>query len=105
MNAMPPEINQSKLESLRQANPACVILDVRTVEEFRFLGHIPEARLLPLHELPARVDSLDKNVLTVVVCQHGVRSAQAAAFLIQHGFSDVFSLADGMAEWTGATEH
>ena len=36
----------------------------------------------------------------VVVCHHGVRSMRIAAFLRQHGFVDVRSMAGGIDLWS-----
>ena len=35
----------------------------------------------------------------VVICHHGVRSYQVAAYLLNAGFAEVFSLAGGVAAW------
>lgn len=43
-----------------------------------------------------------KNTRIVLYCQHGIRSADAAAYLAGHGFSDVWTLAGGFAAWAQA---
>jgi glyoxylase-like metal-dependent hydrolase (beta-lactamase superfamily II)/rhodanese-related sulfurtransferase len=77
-----------------------LVLDVRQPAEFEE-GHIPEARLLPLGNLPKTLDELeayrDRPILTV--CRSGGRSATAAAILTVAGFSDVRSLEGGMEAW------
>ena len=78
------------------------VLDVRTPDEFTALGHIPGARLLPVHvsaSAPAVLDALDQPVL--VCCEHAVRSRVTARVLAQAGFTAVYELADGMAGWRG----
>jgi rhodanese-related sulfurtransferase len=78
------------------------VLDVRTPDEFTALGHIPGARLLPVHlsaSAPAVVDAPDQPLL--VCCEHAVRSRVAARLLAQAGFTAVHELADGMAGWHG----
>ncbi len=78
------------------------VLDVRTPDEFTTLGHIPGARLLPVHlsaSAPAVLDAPDQLVL--VCCEHAVRSRVAARLLAQAGFTAVHELADGMAGWSG----
>jgi len=77
------------------------VIDVRTPDEYAYLGHIAGARLLPLQMLPQSLESLNPNLKTVAICQHGVRSQDAAWFLIQHGFTQVYQLAEGMAAWDG----
>lgn len=78
------------------------VLDVRTPDEFTALGHIPGARLLPVHvsaSAPAVLDALDQPVL--VCCEHAVRSRVTSRVLAQAGFTAVYELADGMAGWRG----
>lgn len=83
-----------------------LVLDVRTPGEFTGLGHIPGARLLPVHlsaAAPAVVPAADSPVL--VCCEHAVRSRVTARLLAQAGFTRVYELAHGMAEWPGAREY
>jgi rhodanese-related sulfurtransferase len=83
-----------------------VVLDVRTPEEYRALGHIPGSMLLPLDWIacaPATLPPDGKPIL--VCCEHGVRSARASALLARAGFGDVRNLRGGMAAWAGARQH
>jgi rhodanese-related sulfurtransferase len=77
------------------------VLDVRTPEEFAQLGHIPGARLLPVHLIASAPAVLPDNGPVLVCCEHGVRSAHAAAVLEAAGVGPVYDLADGMAAWPG----
>ncbi len=76
------------------------LLDVREPDEFSGpLGHIAGARLLPLGELPRRLDELDRERPVVTICRSGTRSAQATLLLNRAGFTDVANLAGGMLRW------
>ena len=76
------------------------VLDVRGPDEFTdALGHIHGARLLPLPELAARADELDRTRPVVAVCRSGARSAQATVLLGSAGFEQVANLAGGMLRW------
>jgi rhodanese-related sulfurtransferase len=75
------------------------VLDVREDVEWRY-GHIEDALHIPLHQLPGRLAELPEG-RTVVVCKVGGRSAQAVAFLAQHGH-EVVNLDGGMLEWQAA---
>jgi rhodanese-related sulfurtransferase len=86
------------------AEPQLLILDVRTPEEYRYLGHLPGATLLPLHQLPLEYNRLDPRRKTVVLCQHGVRSMDACLYLDHFGFQNLFNLTEGMAAWNGPVE-
>jgi len=81
------------------------VIDVRRPHEFSGpLGHISEARNLPLAELPDHLPELswlaDKAV--VLVCHTDKRSAAAAALLEHAGFHDVLVLRGGMVRWNEA---
>jgi adenylyltransferase/sulfurtransferase len=62
---------------------------------------LPESRLVPLDELPARVDDVRTapGTLVVAYCHHGIRSLQAAAILEHAGVAGVVSLAGGIDAW------
>lgn len=65
-----------------------IILDVRTPEEYEE-GHDARSILIPLNELVARVDELDKSKPIVAVCRSGARSQSATDFLEAQGFDVV----------------
>ena len=76
------------------------IVDVREANEFGgVLGHIHGARLIPLGELGAQLETLDKDAETIAVCRSGARSAQAVSMLEKAGFAKVANLAGGMINW------
>ncbi|HEY9685342.1 MAG TPA: rhodanese-like domain-containing protein [Coleofasciculaceae cyanobacterium] len=90
------------LQRMLAEEPELLLLDVRTPEEYFMLGHIPGARLLPIYELPGQLQALEPERKTVVICEHGVRSANASQYLEQQGFKQIYNLTAGMAEWNGA---
>jgi rhodanese-related sulfurtransferase len=76
------------------------IVDVREDSEFNDeLGHIPQARLIPLGQLGTRLGELDKSAPTVVYCRSGARSARATLLMRQNGFERVANLSGGMLRW------
>jgi rhodanese-related sulfurtransferase len=76
------------------------LLDVRQPFEYQEM-HIPGARLVPLAELPDRLEEIDKTRPVLVYCRSGHRSAAAAGILESNGF-DVFNLQGGISAWQGA---
>jgi rhodanese-related sulfurtransferase len=50
-------------------------------------------------ELPTRLQELNKEAETVVICHHGVRSYHAARYLETMGFGDIVNLSGGVAAW------
>ena len=75
-----------------------LLLDVREPWEFE-LALIDGARNVPMATVPAREQEFDPDAEIVVVCHHGVRSAQVCMFLERQGFTNVFNLAGGVAAW------
>jgi len=82
-------------------NPGGVqILDVREPDEFTgALGHIANAKLIPLGSLNQRISEIAKEKPVVVVCRSGARSAQATMMLKNAGYAKVANLAGGMQRW------
>lgn len=91
------DIDNAEAKKLIDENKVEVI-DVRTPEEYAE-GHIPEASLLPLQELEARISELNKDTPYLLVCRSGNRSSQAAQILINNGFTNVYNLQTGMNTW------
>jgi len=82
------------------------LLDVRSPQEYRDLGHIPGAVLLPVDLIAVAAATLPKEGKPLLVyCEHGVRSAHAARTLATAGFPDVLNMAGGMSAWRGARDH
>ena len=76
------------------------LIDVRQPEEFTSdLGHIPGATLIVLDTLPENMDKIPKNKTVVFVCRSGGRSARAASFATEQGFTNVYNLKGGMILW------
>ncbi len=81
----------------------CLLLDVRTPAEYAQV-HVPEAVLLPLHELePTRVAALARGKSgCVVLCRSGSRARQAAEKLRAAGVPRVAVVEGGMQAWEAA---
>lgn len=75
-----------------------VVVDVREPWEYK-RGHIPGAILLPLGQLPARLDELDMDQPVAVICATGNRSQSASALLGQKGFKTIYNVLGGTSEW------
>jgi len=87
-------------EAFELVEGEAVLLDVRNIEEYD-AGHAPMATLIPLAELPDRLEELPRDTLIVCVCRSGGRSKRAATFLLEQGF-DVVNVEGGMLAWVGA---
>ena len=76
-----------------------VLIDVREPHEYQ-ICHIPYAKLIPLGDLPKRVNELDSADEIVAHCKSGVRSAKAVDFLKQAGFKKVRNMKGGILAWS-----
>lgn len=76
------------------------LLDVRQVKEYE-QAHIPGALLIPLGDLPERLQELNPDKETIVYCRSGVRSRSGAQILISAGFSRVLNMTGGITGWHG----
>lgn len=93
-----PQITASQLKEMIDAGKQVTLLDVREPQEFQ-ITHLPEAKLIPLGEVPTRMNELDTADEIVVYCHHGMRSARAISFLQKMGFSKLKNLAGGIDAW------
>jgi molybdopterin/thiamine biosynthesis adenylyltransferase/rhodanese-related sulfurtransferase len=92
-----PSITVEELKQLRDAGKVPFLLDVREPHEYQICnlgGH-----LIPLNDLPKRVNELDSSREIVVHCKMGGRSAKAVDFLRQSGFTKVKNLTGGINAW------
>jgi len=74
------------------------LIDVREKEELA-IARIEGALHMPLGELEASLRVLDRHAEYVVVCHHGIRSAQAAMAMSERGFTRVANLLGGIDAW------
>ena len=91
----PGELARWREDATRQPP---VLVDVREPWEFE-LARIEGSLLVPLGQLPSRVDELPRDRPLVMVCHTGRRSQNAAMFLAQSGFADVQNLSGGVERW------
>jgi rhodanese-related sulfurtransferase/rubrerythrin len=76
------------------------LLDVRQPEEYEE-ARIPGAKLIPLPDLPNRIEEIDLENPTIVYCAIGGRSRVGAQILAGKGFREVYNLKGGIKAWHG----
>ncbi|MHA6259228.1 rhodanese-like domain-containing protein [Sporosarcina sp. CAU 1771] len=96
------EITTSELQELLKSGQQLNLIDVREADEVAE-GIIPSAIHIPLGEVEARVNELDKSKPYIIICRSGGRSGRATDFLTEEGY-DATNMVGGMLEWEGATE-
>jgi adenylyltransferase/sulfurtransferase len=97
MNQHCPEITVTELAELKEKKADFQLIDVREPSEYDVsnLG----GTLIPIAQLPSRLDELNSNQLIVVHCKGGGRSSRAVAFLLSQGFQNVKNLKGGITAW------
>lgn len=95
----PGEISARALKERIDGGERILILDVREPFEIE-MAPFPGAMHIPMADIPARMEELNPDRETVVVCHHGIRSAQVAAYLAQAGFERVLNLRGGIDAWS-----
>ncbi len=103
-------------EKYKAAPDKVKLLDVRTPEEFIFVGHPEMAACIPLgfqsyrwdeqngyydlevnpHFVPQVRERFDPDETLMLLCRSGGRSAMAVNILAQAGYTDAWNIIDGM---------
>jgi rhodanese-related sulfurtransferase len=108
MNTELKEITSKNLLEKMLAGEKFTILDVRETWELTY-AQIKDERALniPMSQIGQKrknafpPDLLDPDAEIVVMCHHGVRSANVAQWMMQNGWNNVSSLAGGIADYAG----
>ena len=90
-------IDVSNLKKMLAEQPV-IIADIRDDASFG-AEHIDGSIQLGNHNLPEFIESYEETDSIVVVCYHGHSSQPVAGFLVEQGFSDVYSLDGGYTDW------
>lgn len=94
--SLPREISVS--EAYEKYQQGAFFIDVRTQEEWNEF-HVPNTSLVPLDQLPARLNEIPKDREIVVVCRSGNRSQEGRDILLNAGFTSVTSMTGGLSDW------
>ncbi len=96
---MIPAITPRELKDRLGKGEQLFLLDVREPWEHS-LAKLEGSVLIPLGTLLHSLSKLDKNNEIITYCHHGMRSADAAGFLLQQGFPNVKNLMGGIDAWS-----
>ncbi len=92
------EISAQELKRRLDAGDAPRILDVREPWEYAIVA-LPGSTLIPLAQLPRRLQELSRDEPVVAMCKSGGRSRRAAELLQSAGFQNVANLTGGINSW------
>ena len=76
-----------------------LLLDVREPDEFQYT-RIDGTKLIPLGQIAQRMNEIDSTDGCVIICHHGIRSQQVAAYLVRAGLTDIYNLSGGIEAWS-----
>ncbi|MPY90448.1 MAG: molybdopterin-synthase adenylyltransferase MoeB [Luteitalea sp.] len=93
-----PEVTAEDVKAKLDRGDDFVILDVREPHEVQ-ICRIEGSVVIPLGQLPKRMDELDRNRDLVIHCRSGARSAQAVTLLQRQGFDKAVNLKGGILAW------
>jgi rhodanese-related sulfurtransferase len=74
-------------------------IDVREPVEYE-IARVEKAELLPLSRFNEWIETLKPEDEIVVMCHHGVRSANVCMYLAQNGFENISNLEGGIDFWS-----
>ena len=88
----------TQLQERIKSQPDLILIDVREKDEFSYanMGGLH----IPLSELSNSINQLNPMNEFVVICHHGIRSAQAVRYLNTCGFDKVYNLTGGIDRWS-----
>lgn len=91
------EIDVHELKKKIDKGDEFMLLDVR--EEFEYNISNIDGTLIPLDQLPDRLDEIDTDKEIIVMCRSGGRSAKACELLSKNGAQNIFNLKGGVNAW------
>ncbi|HYK38442.1 MAG TPA: rhodanese-like domain-containing protein [Candidatus Eremiobacteraceae bacterium] len=93
------EITPAELKRKLDAGEKLLLIDVREPWEHQTC-RIEGARLIPMRNIPASLQSLDVEEPVICYCHHGMRSLDVAVWLQKQGVESARSLAGGIDKWS-----
>jgi rhodanese-related sulfurtransferase len=93
------ELTPVELKQRLDRGEKVLLVDVREPWEFD-VCRIEGAKLIPMGQIPASLQSLDVDDDVICYCHHGMRSLDVAVWLRNQGVAAAKSLAGGIDRWS-----
>jgi adenylyltransferase/sulfurtransferase len=94
-----PAVTVQELKSMMDLGQDFLLLDVREPFEWD-IAKLSGATLIPLGDLPRRLDEIPQGKKLVVHCKAGGRSAKAVEILRNAGFTNAWNVTGGINAWS-----
>ena len=91
-------IEPREVEEMMRKGVKFFLLDCREPWEYE-AARIEGATLIPMRQIPQKLDEIPKDQLVVVYCHAGVRSFNAASWLKEQGVN-ALSMSGGIDRWS-----
>ncbi len=93
------DITPQEVHDRMDRGASTYLLDVRSAGEHE-IARLALAHLIPLPELPDRLQQIPKDRTVVCFCHKGSRSQRAARLLREEGYAEVYSMQGGIDAWS-----
>ncbi len=93
------DLDVAEVKSMIDSGEDFILVDVREPHESQ-IASISKATLIPLGQLPMRLNELSKDSNIVCHCKSGMRSAKAVDLLKQNGYLRVRNMKGGILAWS-----
>ena len=93
-----PQMSVQELKQRMDSGDDLLLLDVREPYEYQIANIC--GTLVPMNDVPRRLDEISRDREIVVQCRSGSRSQRVAEFLKQNGYEKVANLAGGILAWS-----
>ncbi|MCP4357003.1 MAG: rhodanese-like domain-containing protein [Chloroflexi bacterium] len=95
-----PDVDVQTVAAVKDRDDV-LVLDVREQWEYDE-GHIPNITLIPMGEIPNRLDEIPTDKEVIITCRSGNRSNQIATFLRDQGYTNIHNMQGGILDWEAA---
>lgn len=93
------EKSVKELKAMIDGGEEFLLVDVREPDEYEICNL--NGKLIPLAEIPTRIDEIPRDKTVIMQCRSGGRSGKAVEWLeANHGFENLYNLAGGILAWS-----
>jgi sulfur-carrier protein adenylyltransferase/sulfurtransferase len=95
----PKRISVFELKELIDSAKEHFLIDVRNPQEYDICNIT--ANLIPMNEIPSRIEEIPKDTMVVIHCHHGGRSKRVIQWLeANYQFDNLYNLDGGIDAWS-----
>lgn len=91
------KVKRDSIEQKIKNDEEINLIDVRETEELE-VKKIPEAKHIPIGEIPEHLNEFNKDETYYIICERGNRSGEVTEYLENQGY-DAVNVVDGMTDW------